>query len=95
MVKMDGTIWSNEIISAVIILAIGVVLIVVVSLLIARTYSEQKATGVKKIKYAIEHIISLPSHFTDEDIDRIIESVADNRDYIWCEEDKDLFEFND
>lgn len=55
----------------------------------------QETTDTRKIKYAIEHTITLSSHFTDEDIDRIIKSVAGNNEYIWCYEDEDLFGFED
>ena len=57
-------------------------------------YSEGKPTNTRRIKYAIAHTINLSSHFTDEDIERIIKRTAGDNEYIWCDEDEDLFGFD-
>ena len=51
-------------------------------------------SNTKKIKYAIEQTVTVPLHYTDKDIDDLIETFAKGRDFMWCEEDKDLIDFD-
>ena len=46
----------------------------------------------QKIKYAIEYTLTVPTHYTDEDIDTCIKNFAKDRNYIWCQEHEELFE---
>ena len=39
----------------------------------------------KIIKYAIENTVTLPVHYTDEDIENCIKTFAKGHDYVWCE----------
>ena len=51
-----------------------------------------KKKHTKKIKYAIEQTITVPLHYTEQDIDNYIKSFARERDYMWCEENEQLFD---
>ena len=44
----------------------------------------------KKIKYAIEQMVTVPIYYTDEDIEELIARFAKDNNYIWCKEDEDL-----
>lgn len=45
----------------------------------------------QKIKYAIERTLTVPTHYTDEDIDTCIKTFANGSDFIWCHEHEELF----
>jgi hypothetical protein len=45
----------------------------------------------QRIKYAIEYTLTVPTHYTDEDIDTCIKTFANGRNYIWCQEHEELF----
>ena len=46
----------------------------------------------QRIKYAVEKTLTVPTHYTDEDIDLCIKLFANGKDYIWCREHEELFE---
>ena len=50
---------------------------------------KRKKRRTQKIKYAIEQTLTVPLHYTDDDIERCIANFAKGKDFIWrCEDDK-------
>lgn len=50
-----------------------------------------KERRTQKVKYAIEQTLTVPLHYTYDDIERCIASFAKVKDFIWCCEDDKLF----
>ena len=46
----------------------------------------------RKIKYAMEQVISVPDDWTDEEICECLALNANGKDFIWCNEKEELFE---
>lgn len=50
-----------------------------------------KERRTQKVKYAIEQTLTVPLHYTYDDIERCIANFAKGKDFIWCCEDDKLF----
>lgn len=46
----------------------------------------------KRIKVAVEQTVIVPDDYTDEQIDKLIESKCPGKNYIWCNDSEELFE---
>lgn len=75
-------------------LAVIIIALIVMLFKMYDDYLKEKTVNTRRIKYAIANTIELSSCFTDEDIERIIKSAARDNEYIWCDEDEDLFDFD-
>lgn len=52
---------------------------------------KRKERRAQKVKYAIEQALTVPLHYTYDDIEQCIANFAKGKDFIWCREDDKLF----
>ena len=46
----------------------------------------------KRIKVAIEQSVIVPDDYTDEQIEELIKSKCPGKNFVWCNENENLFE---
>lgn len=46
----------------------------------------------RRIKVAVEQTVIIPEDYTEEQIEKLIESKCPGRNYIWCDDNEELFE---
>ncbi len=47
--------------------------------------------GYRKIKYAIVQEVELDEYMSEADIDEYIQNEAEEKEYIWCDADEEIF----
>jgi hypothetical protein len=51
-----------------------------------------KKDGYRKIKFAIVQEVEIDENMSDNEIQEYLESKADNKEFIWCDADEEIFE---
>ena len=47
--------------------------------------------GKRIVEVAIKHIVELPEHILDEDVDKYLSEMFPDKEFQWCDGDQDVF----
>ena len=47
--------------------------------------------GKRVVEVAIKHIVELPEHISDEEVDEYLSEMFPDKEFQWCDGDQDVF----